>query len=430
MPKARNGAFRRSPADWGRAWLAALHRLLSAVLHRQGRVCVYGWPDHEENSLFAAVLLSRMPDLQVTLLARRPQLARRYLSLIAADHERIRVVAKNSLAGLLHASAAEVLLFTHGLYGSPDLTRRKLVINLWHGYGPKANDNPAFSARIPFSVLTCNTPVWGAAAARWLGAGDARVLRSGNPRQVAFSLPSRPAALRRLGLERDRFVLWMPTYREANGASGPRWRDSPDLSARLDARGTDPVSEIAVLAKAAGVTLVVKPHPLDSARFDRSGLRVVTTDEILGSGMTLYQFIAASAAMVSDYSSVWVEYLDLDKPLALYCPDLGDYTAGRGFSEPTMMELTPGLIVEEARELGGFLAAAASGGDWRPEQRRRARENLKTQAGLVRAEAFTSAVMRELERHRTLRNRPAPPSPRPEVAFHLSNDHSRSPRVT
>lgn len=400
----------RGPAEWGRGSIARLHRLLSDVLQSRGRVCVYGWPDHEENSLFAAALLSETPGLRVTLLANTPELAARWLALVGPNPGAVEIVAKNSLAGLLRASAAEVLLFTHGLYGSPDLTGRKLVINLWHGYGPKANDNAAFSARIPFSVLFCNTPVWGAAAARWLGAPHAHVRPCGNPRQLAFRRPASSEALSRLGLDARRFVLWMPTYRGSNGAAGPKWRDAPDLPSRVDLEGGDPVSRLQGLARAAGVELVVKPHPLDTSRYEGCGLRVVTTEELLDSGTTLYQFIAASAGMISDYSSVWVEYLDLDRPLILYCPDLSDYTVGRGFSEPSMLKLAPGLIVQSAAETAPFFAAVARGSDWARRHRHEARDNLGVRPGLVSPDAFLAAFEDELERRRarTTHGRAAP----------------------
>src|SRR5690606_2465095 len=123
--------------------------------------------------------------------------------------------------------------------------------------------------------------------------------------------------------------------------------------------------------------------------YERGGLRVVTTEEILEGGMTLYQFVAASAGMISDYSSVWAEYLDLDKPLILYCPDLGDYTAGRGFSRPTMTELAPGLIVHTDEAVKPFLEAIAAGQDWKAACRRRVREALKLKPGLVDRDDFT-----------------------------------------
>jgi hypothetical protein len=406
-----------------------VHRLLSRWLRSPGHVCVYGWPDHEENSLFAAALLAREPGLRVTLLAERPDEARRYLSVVESlvPAGSVEVVAKNSLRGLVRASASEVLLFTHGLYGSPDLTERKLVINLWHGYGPKANDNAAFAARIRFSALTCNTLAWGRAAAYWLGTPDARILHTGNPRQVAFNRPAPAASLARLGLAPGGFVLWMPTYRSAAGASGRSWRDTDDLAARADVDGCSPVAAVARLAEAAGLQLVVKPHPLDTARYDREGLRVVTTPEIFASGVTLYQFIAASRAMISDYSSAWGEYLGLDRPLILFCPDLAAYDLGRGFSRPLLTEVAPGLIARSAAELRPFFAAVARGKDWRPAHRAAAVARLGIDMRPVHGSAFTAAVLGELRRADA-----APPgADRCErqddpAAARLSNDHSAS----
>ena len=42
-----------------------------------------------------------------------------------------------------------------------------------------------------------------------------------------------------------------------------------------------------------------------------------------------------------------VEYLDLDRPLLLYCPDISDYLAGRGLNEPYMTDVARELITDE-----------------------------------------------------------------------------------
>jgi hypothetical protein len=409
-----------------RGLVKRLHRFLSFAFTSRGKVCVYGWPDYEENTLSAAVQLARTGVLRVTLLVENPEFARRCLALVNDLAAPIKVVSKASLRGLLEASAAEALLFSHGLYGSPDFKGRKLVINLWHGYGPKANDNALFSARIPFDVMTCDTPVWARAAARWLGVPQARLLVTGNPRQLAMKRPPDPAALARLGLRSSGFILWMPTYRATNGASGGGWRDAPDLSEGAPrGEAADPVSQIARLAEAAGVELVVKPHPLDAGRYGKRGLRVITTEEIFRSGMTMYQLIGASAAMISDYSSVWVEYLAVDRPLALYCPDIDEYVKGRGFSDPPMTEIVGDLIVEQAEDIGPFLHAVASQEDWRPGARRAARAALELTAH-ANGETFASAILSELERHRVSRDRVGTPQEvRPVPAFNVTPTGNR-----
>lgn len=380
-------------------WLVReVHRVLGSSLRRSDAACVYGWPDAEENSLFAAVELAEETPLRVTLLAQDPSAAAGYLAVANPRAAPVEIVAKDSARGVLRASAAAVLLFTHGLYGSPDLTRRKLVVNLWHGFGPKANANAAFSARIPFRVMTCNTPLWGRAAATSLGVPDARLVQTGNPRQVALRTPPPPAALERLGLTSS-FVLWMPTYRLSNGSSGPVWRDAPSLSDR-NRDGRDPVSALAEAAAAAGVQLVVKPHPLDADRYEAGGLRVVTTDEVFAAGMTLYQFIGASGAMISDYSSVWVEYLDLDRPLLLYCPDIAGYVGGRGLSRPYMTDIAAQLIVEQVDDILPFLEAVREGADWRPDGRAAVRTALRLDPDDEHHTSLAEVVMEELGRRR------------------------------
>jgi CDP-glycerol glycerophosphotransferase len=379
------------------------HRLLSLLPAGGTRACVYGWPDYEENSLVAAAALAAA-GVRVTLLAEDVDAAARYLALVDDDAGSVEIVQKNSLRGLRRASAAHILLFTHGLFGSPDLTAKKLVVNLWHGFGPKSNDNSVFAATIPFSVMTCDTPQWGLAAARWLGQPEAPLLTTGNPRQVALRRPPSAEAFSRLGLEAGKYVLWMPTYRSTNGTSGPVWRDAPGLSDRpAEGKGIDPTSAIARIAADSGVEVVVKPHPLDADRYERSGLRVLTTDQIFRAGMTLYQFIGSSAAMISDYSSVWVEYLDVDRPLILYCPDISDYVGGRGLSQPYMTDIARDLIVEHTSDVAAFLEVIAEGGDWRPDERHGLRKALELEPVLDSA-GFADVVLEELRRHRGARS--------------------------
>ncbi|MFD2091523.1 CDP-glycerol glycerophosphotransferase family protein [Blastococcus deserti] len=375
-----------------------LHRLLSLPPASPRRVCVSGHPDHEENSLMAAILLAEAGSLEVTLLAEDPPDARRYLGVLNRSGAPIEVVDKQSLRGVLRASRAGMLLVTHGLYGSPDLTARKLVVNMWHGFGPKAT-RASTSLRNPVvaTVMTCNSPVWAAAATRELGSPDTKLIRTGNPRQLACRTAPDPSLFDRLGLRPRSYVLWMPTFRSSTSVTGRSWRDAPTLSSRSpDGEVPGATETLAGLARDAGVEVVVKPHPADADRFERSGLRVLTTDEIFRAGMSLYQFIGASAAMISDYSSVWVEYLDLDRPLLLYCPDISEYLTGRGLNEPYMTDVARELITDEPAVVAAFLERVRAGGDWRPEARAATRTALGLDGLELDRAAMTDALLQEL----------------------------------
>lgn len=398
-----------------RIWTAVvrpLHRLLSVPPASAHRVCVCGHPDHEENSLMVAILLARVGSLSVTLLAEEPREAERYLALLDPGGAPVEVVGKQSLRGVVRASRAGMLLFTHGLYGSPDLTARKLVVNLWHGFGPKAT-RASTSLREPVraQVMTCNSPVWAAAATRELGSPDTALLRTGNPRQLAFAMPPDPASFDRLGLRPGAYALWMPTFRSSTSTTGRRWQDAPTLSGGSAGDGaSDAVATLARAARDAGVEVVVKPHPSDADRFEGSGLRVLTTDEIFDSGMSLYQFIGSSAAMISDYSSVWVEYLHLDRPLLLYCPDIAEYLTGRGLNEPYMTDVARELITDDPAVLAAFMARVGAGADWRPEARAATRTALGLDGLEIDAAALTEALVQELAVHGRRRVPDAAPS--------------------
>lgn len=385
------------------------HRLLGSAPASRNRVCVYGSPDYEENSLVAAIVLAEVEFLKVTLLAKNPQDARRFLGLLNRSGAPVDIVNKHSFRGMWRASTAGMLLFTHGLYGSPDLTAGKLVVNLWHGIGPKAT-RAATSLRepIPFHLMTCNSPVWAATTARELGSPDAQLVATGNPRELALQMPPDPSSFERLGVTPSSYVLWMPTFRSSNAATGRNWQDAATLSGGpVDSAAVDPVEALARMARAADIEVVVKPHPLDADLFERSGLRVITTEEIFDAGMSLYQFIGSSAAMISDYSSVWVEYLGLDRPLLLYCPDIAEYVAGRGLNEPYMTEVVTDLITGDPETVVSFLECVKSGNDWHPEARAAARQALGVDGRHIDKGALIEALLQGLQEHDGRRGRGA-----------------------
>jgi CDP-glycerol glycerophosphotransferase (TagB/SpsB family) len=172
-----------------------------------------------------------------------------------------------------------------------------------------------------------------------------------------------------------------------------------DLSGRtFHGEALDAVSGVARMAEHAGVELVVKPHPLDADDYARSGLRVLSTEEILDAGMTLYQFIGASTAMISDYSSVWVDYLHLDRPLLLYCPDISEYVHGRGLNRPYLTDIAGGLIAEVVEDVLPFLTAVRRGADWRPEERAAVRAALELSPPHAATTPLAAVVLEELQK--------------------------------
>ena len=94
----------------------------------------------------------------------------------------------------------------------------------------------------------------------------------------------------------------------------------------------------------------------------------MTNEDLARVGVPLYTLIGRAAGMVTDYSSVWVDYLLLDRPMAFLVPDRDTYT--RGLQPPDILDWLPGEMVGEQDPFAAFVADLDSGGALGREERR------------------------------------------------------------
>ena len=66
---------------------------------------------------------------------------------------------------------------------------------------------------------------------------------------------------------------------------------------------------------------------------------------------TIYHIMNAFDGLITDYSSVYVDYMLLDKPIIFSCPDIEKYKNDRGFvvDDPTL--LMPGIMIKTQKGL-------------------------------------------------------------------------------
>lgn len=324
-------------------------RLAFRLIPPRRQVLVSGWPDREGN----AVALIRY--------IARTGTERRLIWLVGngfrvnrAEHVwsvYVRIRRKYSLLGVWAYLRSDVICFTHGLYQSPSPARGRVIINLWHGDGPKRSANVEFEASPRASAVVAQTVLWGTTKAAELRMPASSVIVSGNPRVDDFYEPISDSS--RLALSEifgSRYLVWMPTYRESNGAGGRGWRDAQKLSHAGTL--TDLALQISDPDQEGGIRIAVRPHPMDVDSYaDIRGLTIVT-DQILDQlQISLYQFLGQSSGLITDYSSTWTDYLILDRPIILFCPDLDEYAQTRGFNIPDLKLVAPGELVTRAQEL-------------------------------------------------------------------------------
>jgi hypothetical protein len=338
------------------ATLRVALRLLSRVVPQSRSVVLAVHPETEGNGLeVARALIRRYPGRVVWL--REAGVAPAEVR--ALSEQGMVLMKKASLAGLGAYLRAEAVFFTHGLYGSPRPCARKPIVNLWHGDGPK-DIRPAkeVGALIASTYLVGSTLLFSDFQASAFGIPPDRVLVTGNPRTDQFWQPLDRDSLRRLGITRD-FVVWMPTFRRARAVGAMRVRPDDLVPAADD--GHEELTALLDGLRQRDMQLLIKPHPMDADRRRWEGAVTVAEDDLVRAGVSLYGLLGASSGLVTDYSSVWVDYLLLDRPLAFLVPDRNSYR--RRLFPADVLEWVPGELVDrEDRPFETFFADLDSQG--------------------------------------------------------------------
>ncbi len=154
----------------------------------------------------------------------------------------------------------------------------------------------------------------------------------------------------------------------AAGMDPPDPLVDPQLYARLRARtvvgyfptfrddsvslpgGVPTVTRLAEIVAEQDAVLMFKAHQASVVPVEGSESLVV-----LASDADLNAYLGVCNVLVTDYSSVASDYLLLGRPIVLFCPDLDEYEATRGFAlDP--YQFLPGIVTRTSDELYDILS--------------------------------------------------------------------------
>ncbi len=160
----------------------------------------------------------------------------------------------------------------------------------------------------------------------------------------------------------DKVIYWLPTYRQN------RWGDRvhSDISMPIiySRENAERVNEE---AKRNNVLIIVKVHPAQDlskiSEFNLSNLVFIKNDFFSGKDITNYQLLGSSDAMLSDYSSVYYDYLLTDKPIGLCFDDFEEYSKREGFTMNVDEILAGGEKLYNVDDLCNFIKSVAEGED-------------------------------------------------------------------
>jgi CDP-glycerol glycerophosphotransferase (TagB/SpsB family) len=256
--------------------------------------------------------------------------------------------------------------FTHRNFARCRPKKGQVFFNLTHGT-PLKDSTGKHSDPDKSTYILTTSPFAGQLRVRTYGGGADQLQILGFPRNDLLFAPKDVDTV--LGMTFSSFkkvIIWMPTFRRQKN------RDRNDS-------GTDRVSDIPILNTEEewhglnqylverGTLLIVKLHPAQDLRFvqyiEASNIRIITNMQLQEKQVDLYSLIGCCDAMVTDYSSVYMDYLILDRPIGFTIDDLAQYTENLGFLVEKPLDYMPGERLADIKDMMRFIDQVTSGQD-------------------------------------------------------------------
>lgn len=262
------------------------------------------------------------------------------------------VVLKKSFIGILTFLKAKYVFSTHGYFTGVTSSHGQLQVNLWHGCGYKAMTDADRMYRGDLTVVTSKLYV--PLHEKIFDMAPGTVYATGLPRNDL--LFTKKAVMKKVGINKEEYnkvYIWMPTYRKAN--EGHDEIDGNMDGFTISTMSLENLNLLNGKLSELNILLIVKPHPMDSMSFDKiqcfSNLKIITNSDILKADIQLYELMAETDGLISDYSSVVIDYLLLQKPIAMVMSDIDEYGETRGFLFENIGDYLPGPIISNEKEL-------------------------------------------------------------------------------
>ena len=257
----------------------------------------------------------------------------------------------------------------------------QVTVNLWHGCGykdvPREKHESTGASMMHFDYALVPGKAFVETKSRYWKCPKEKVLPLGYPRydwMLRPSMSSQEIIRKLLGMTADKMIIWMPTFRNSEVL------DSAESRIQLPfplpgLRNEEELKQLDVILSSLDILLIIKKHAVQTdwhiQEEDFRNICYVDQKLLDKKGIQLYELISASDGLISDYSSVAVDYMLLNRPLAFVLTDMQQYKETRGFVFEKPEEYMPGEKVYDLKGLETFAEHIASGEDLYRQERAR-----------------------------------------------------------
>jgi len=277
------------------------------------------FPDFDDQIYVMAMTVSRNQIPIVVLSNHASELPNHWLEM----NMNLAIVKKKSLKAFYISKIYKYIFFTHGSILFKNTSKKQKVVNLWHGI-PLKKIGAGVGQKMPSSNFILATSRKMAYLIEETFSPHERL-----PTVLTFGLPRtdllKPLAKQNTTMKK---LLWMPTYRKSKIG---HIRNDGLINETGIGLSTDTLLCFDKGLSQLGIKVELLMHPMADGTLPNM-FGEITLSEFDREKDSLYLYLNEFDGLITDYSSVSVDYLVTQKPLFLFAPDYDEYASTRGLN--------------------------------------------------------------------------------------------------
>ena len=273
-------------------------------------------------------------------------------------------------------------LFYHNEMLAISPSSKQVWVDFWHATTFKKINkmvDPDYNYDY-FTYITATSELFRPIFAEAFGCELDRVIINGHPRND--DLFAQRDELAKLNVDKEGYqkvFMWVPTYRISFNQV---YKDTDndyigETSLPLFLKKKD-LEELNDYLAEHNVLMYIKVHPAQKREGfifeDMSNLRYLFNDFIQNKNIKFYSLLKQMDTLITDYSSVFFDYLLLNRPIGFTVEDMQSYSHKRGFVFENPLDYMPGEKISSIEEFYEFINDCINGKDLYAKERNRVNE--------------------------------------------------------
>lgn len=248
---------------------------------------------------------------------------------------------------------------------------KQVVINLWHGTPLKAigflNNNERHLKQNYFTYVLAASDYFVPVMSRCFEVTQDRVLVCGHARNDKMFHASKQLE-EKFNFERySKIFMWMPTYKKTRGREADTDYIQTETALPLFKTWQE-LRDLDDYFRELNSFCLIKLHPLQewgesSMSETFTNIQFYSQKKFEEENLDLYELLHYADALITDYSSVYFDYLLLNRPIGFTIDDMNSYSNTRGFVFDNPLDYMPGMKIQKKEQFEEFIQKCVSNKD-------------------------------------------------------------------